>query len=342
MLGAAARLGVMVWRVHFTAGDLARTRIGAPMGPLAETQLALSQLRCPVRRPAGFGGWRGHVQGLRSAHMRPFEALIPRGSLGVDLFSAAGEAPTIGQGIDALLAIPRHSMLAEMDLVDRQHRLPSSAWAAAEEGSGARLQLASAAETAYQALVEPYWAGISAHLHAERVSRGRILMDGGVERLLATLLPGRIQWRPPVLEVNFRSEADLYLDGRGLVLSPSLFAGDVSIFVMGSGDGAPSLTKLIFPAPLDPAGRARLWNGGQRAASPLAALVGRTRAATLHSIADGCTTTELARRNAISTAAASQHAAVLREAGLIVTRRHGSAVLHSLTALGAELLHADG
>jgi DNA-binding transcriptional ArsR family regulator len=40
----------------------------------------------------------------------------------------------------------------------------------------------------------------------------------------------------------------------------------------------------------------------------------------------------------ISLAAASQHASVLRDAGLITTHRQGSAVLHVLTPLGAELL----
>ena len=48
----------------------------------------------------------------------------------------------------------------------------------------------------------------------------------------------------------------------------------------------------------------------------------------------------LASRAGISLAAASQHASVLRGAGLIVTRRQGGAVLHVLTPLGAELLQA--
>jgi 1-aminocyclopropane-1-carboxylate deaminase len=71
-----------------------------------------------------------------------------------------------------------------------------------------------------------------------------------------------------------------------------------------------------------------------------AALVGRNRAAVLRTIADGCSTTELADRVGISLAAASQHASVLRDAGLITTHRRGSAVLHVLTPLGAELLQA--
>jgi DNA-binding transcriptional ArsR family regulator len=60
----------------------------------------------------------------------------------------------------------------------------------------------------------------------------------------------------------------------------------------------------------------------------------------LASVRDGCTTTELAGRAGISLAAASQHATVLRDAGLIASRRQGGAVLHVLTPLGAELLQA--
>jgi DNA-binding transcriptional ArsR family regulator len=98
------------------------------------------------------------------------------------------------------------------------------------------------------------------------------------------------------------------------------------------------MPRLILPA--EDARSARLWAPSRSRGSALAALVGRNRAAVLQSVADGCTTTELARRVGISLAAASQHASVLRGAGLIVTRRQGSAVLHVLTPLGAELLQA--
>jgi len=49
---------------------------------------------------------------------------------------------------------------------------------------------------------------------------------------------------------------------------------------------------------------------------------------------------ELDARTGISLPAAGQHASVLRNAGLITTRRQGSAVLHVLTPLGAELVRA--
>jgi DNA-binding transcriptional ArsR family regulator len=73
---------------------------------------------------------------------------------------------------------------------------------------------------------------------------------------------------------------------------------------------------------------------------PLADLLGRTRAAVLGAVADGPSTSELARRLGISVASASQHAATLRQAGLIDTHRAGPSVLHTLTPLGADLLRA--
>ena len=85
-----------------------------------------------------------------------------------------------------------------------------------------------------------------------------------------------------------------------------------------------------MPHPLAPHGNGR--------GEALGKLLGQNRAIVLSRIADGCTTSELARRAGVSLASASQHATVLREAGLITTRRDGGAVFHSLTSLGAELL----
>jgi DNA-binding transcriptional ArsR family regulator len=69
------------------------------------------------------------------------------------------------------------------------------------------------------------------------------------------------------------------------------------------------------------------------------ALLGRTRAAMLEAVGEGGTTIQLARRAGTWVPSASQHAQVLRQAGLLVTRRVGKSVHHSLTTLGAALLN---
>jgi DNA-binding transcriptional ArsR family regulator len=135
----------------------------------------------------------------------------------------------------------------------------------------------------------------------------------------------------------------MYLDGRGIKLVPSVFVGQTPGLHENPNDEL-DVPRLILPATSDgtgyPTGHAHLWDGPRPRGAALAALVGRTRAAVLRTIADGCTTTELAERVGISLAAASQHASVLRGAGLITTRRQGQAVLHVLTPLGTELLEA--
>ena len=206
---------------------------------------------------------------------------------------------------------------------------------------GGRPELAEATQVAYQELIQPFWPRIRASLHAEQAARRRTLAAEGPGALLASLQGPLIRWRPPVLEILRPGRVEMELEGRGLALVPSVFVGRAPSLHENPND-EDEMPRLILPT--EDAGRARLWAvsrglAGSRG-SALAALVGRNRAAVLQSIADGCTTTELARRVGISLAAASQHASVLRRAGLIATRRQGSAVLHVLTPLGAELLQA--
>ena len=323
----------MVWRIHFTADDLARIQVSPGLGPLAETVMAVTLLRCPDQPRTLLGEWRGQVQGLLTPRMRPLTALIPPGCKGVDLCTLTGEAATIEQGVQALLEVPREHLLVEMAYTDRHSRLPAAAWALAE--AGARPDLADATQAAYHALVQPYWARIRACLHAEQAARRRILASGGPDRLLASLQNQRIRWRPPVLEIATASNVEMHLDGRGLVLVPSVFVGREPSLHENPNDCA-DVPRLILPA----ADTGHLWDASRDQGAALAALVGRNRAAVLASVADGCTTTELARRAGISLAAASQHATVLRGAGLITSRRQGGAVLHTLTPLGTDLLNA--
>jgi hypothetical protein len=325
----------MVWRIHFTAKDLERIQVRPTLGPLAETVKALSLLRCPRQARAPYRQWRDQVKDRLTPQMTALTALSPPGSPGVDLPMLTGTAPTMEQGVQALLAVPREHLLMEMSYVDRMHKLPASAWAAAETGGQARLRLAAATVAAYRVLVEPYWTRIHACLHAEQVACLRALAAGGPDRLLASLQSELIRWRPPVLEVLVPSNLDMPLNGRGIALVPSVFVGQIPMLHTNPND--PTAAPWLL---LPPAGQRQLWNSPRPRGAALAALVGRNRAAVLRTIADGCTTTELADRVGISLAAASQHASVLRDAGLITTHRQGSAVLHVLTPLGAELLRA--
>ena len=329
----------MAWRIHFTAEDLERIRVSPTLGPMAETVMALGGLRCGRQQPALLSKWRGQIMDKITPRMAPLTAFMPLGGQAVDLCMLTGAAPTFELGVQALMAMPSDRVLCEMGYTDRMWKLPAGAWAAAEAGSPARLQLADATQAAYQALIEPYWSRIHACLHAEQVTNAKVLAGGGPGQLLASLQTRWIRWRPPVLEVLVPFQAEVHLEGRGIVLVPSVFVGEAPSLHTNPSDPADA-PWLIMPPADDRVDRRRLWDSARPRGAALAALVGRNRAAVLGAVAHGCTTTELADRVGISLASASQHASVLRNAGLITTRRQGSAVLHVLTPLGAELLQA--
>jgi hypothetical protein len=328
----------MVWRIHFTAGDLERIQVRPTLGPLAETVKAMSLLRCPQQPRAPYRQWRGQVTGRLTPQMTALTELMPPGSKGVDLPMLMGTAATIEQGVQALLAVPREQLLVEMEFTDQVSKLPAAVWAVAETGQ-ARLQLAAAAVAAHQVLVEPYWTRIHACLHAEYVAWRRALAVGGPGRLLASVQSQWVRWRPPVLEVLVPADYDIPLNGRGIALLPSVFVGQLPSLHQVPGD-AMAMPWLVLPPAGNRIEQRQLWGNPRPRGAALAALVGRNRAAVLRTLAEGCSTTELADRVGISLAAASQHASVLRDAGLITTHRQGSAVLHVLTPLGVELLRA--
>ncbi|MEV5975384.1 helix-turn-helix transcriptional regulator [Streptomyces sp. NPDC052114] len=294
-------------RIHFTADDIARTRLRTDAGPLVETAFAYGLLGRCVGPP--YVRWYRQVAKRLSAR--------PQGRSGSA--GAAGDP-------EALLR-----------LIER---------GGGEGGGGAHPvslvpQLAAHQEAAglsevWREGISPYWARMVAYLQAECEARGRVVMGGGVEVLLATLHP-RTTWRPQVLEIPGGPDGDIHLDGRGLVLVPSVFLNHRPAQVIGVQSDSGELV-LAFAAPPDAQRAAGLWDTPEDTAQSLGALVGQTRAAALRVLRATCTTSELAERLGISAASASQHTKVLRETGLITTRRIRNTVLHSVSPLGVALL----
>lgn len=339
----------MPWRVHFTADDLDRIEIVDTFGPLAETFLALSLLRWPEARPRGkLSEWPSWVAPRLTPRIRPLMPLLPPGGRGVDLVTVVGRASTIDQGIGTLMTVPDDVLGEEIDYFDRNwQRLPATAWASTDARGPGRIALVDAAVAAYGALIAPYWRSIAAQLRAEQAVRKRILAQRGGAGLLESLQSQWIRWRPPVLYVDTPTLRGLhpgrvFLHGRGIVLVPSLFTGDFPSMHLSLAE-ADAVPMLVFAATcIQDLGAARPSGDSEDSVqAALAPLIGRTRATALRAIGEGCTTTELAAAIGTSLAAASQHAAVLRDAGLIITSRHGRAVLHTLTPLGAELLSSS-
>ncbi|ALG07772.1 winged helix-turn-helix domain-containing protein [Kibdelosporangium phytohabitans] len=154
--------------------------------------------------------------------------------------------------------------------------------------------------------------------------RTQAMARGGVDGLLASFLP-LLRWRRPVLETAYPVAKDVHLNGRGLLLVPSRYCCGTPV----TFDDPRSRPVLVYPL-----------IGWQRPPRPLMALLGNTRACVLHATAMPSTTSELARQLGISTASASEHATVLRKAGLIASQRDANSVLHALTRLGEDLLRS--
>jgi DNA-binding transcriptional ArsR family regulator len=294
-----------VQRIHFTAEDLARTRLSPTLGQVAETVFALGLLGRPGS--AAHLRWRHRL----AQHLRQRTALA------------------------ALVASPQSRLRAPGDLLCLVDAAPDEGDRALRALGLGRDEALAAVRDVWRYALAPYSNRVLNQLEHECNARGRITMTGGVDRLLETL-HSKIQWQSPVLEVP-GPDRDVHLDGRGLVLVPSLFLVHqpaVLIRSLPESGGA----ALVFAVSPDFPQAAGLWDEPDNTGQALGALVGRTRAAALRALTTSRTTSELAEALGISSAGASQHTAVLRESGLITTHRNRNTVLHTVTPLGMALL----
>jgi DNA-binding transcriptional ArsR family regulator len=314
---------------------------------LWETILSFHRLRERRRAPM-FGEWRTETRSRLNGESTLLAALVPTRGYFPDFLTPPQSGGGLESGLEAIRATAPERLRSELTLASASrararagNRAPSlprpgrtgvpTALTGLAEGRPEALDRLLAALRGYhRAAIVPYWPHIQARVEADRAVRGRALLDGGAAELLGSL-PPVMRWRAPVLEAEYPVDRDLRLDGRGLLLQPSFFCQGAPVVLRD-----PALPPvLVYPAAQtpDPA-----FETGGRLAPSLGKLVGHTRSAVLQAIRYGCTTSELARRAGVSLASASQHAAVLREAGLVLTLRHGNSVLHTLTPLGSALL----
>ncbi|WP_307813369.1 helix-turn-helix domain-containing protein, partial [Streptomyces sp. N35] len=306
---------------------------------------------------AGLGGWRAGARhrlgadperGRRAVGV--LGALVPTRGNFPDFLTPSALHTSLDESLDALAGTPRAQLADELD---RMGGFPGGVptWLRPlADGDPHTLGLLTGSLRDYhRASVAPYLDRVQAQVDADRAVALRGLLDGGTEGMLAGLRPV-LRWNPPVLEADYPMEHDIHLGGRGLVLVPSYFCARRPVTLVdeelppvlvypvrrtGTGAGRTGAGRAAPPPPPPPpppAARPRVLR------APLDRLLGRTRSAVLASVDGGCTTGELARRVGVSPASASQHASVLREAGLLSTVRDGSSVLHTLTPLGRRLL----
>ncbi|WP_320065983.1 helix-turn-helix domain-containing protein [Micromonospora sp. RTGN7] len=328
-------------KIHFSPDDILRTRVAPSADPLWELVLSVHALQIRSRDPLT-SDWRRGVSGELRRHvnkeqLRLLFAVNPSRGYFPDFLTPHDSVQGLEAGLEAVRSTPVPSLRRDLTRVVVAHPLPSSAAALARGEAETLCHLTDSMEQYRMLALSPYWPHVQAAVEADRTHRARAMLDRGVEGLLASLRP-LARWDSGVLEIRgYPDSRELHLDGRGLLLVPSFFCAGTPVALLD-----PALQPvLVYPvdrlgglAPTPGEGGA---TGDAREA--LAALLGRTRASVLEATYEGRTTGEVARRLRISPAAASQHATVLRKAGLLVSHRDRNTVLHTLTPLGRAILN---
>ena len=318
----------------FSAQDLAHTRFA--FSPVWEAVASVRVLRQP-------GDHALHLPWVKETRARIGEAGLDIGLL-ADLvadsrlpgFLAATPVtpvPELADELAELRDVPAALVRRSLDELDpprsaalnRFYRDPEAGLERLADLVGAYWRLA----------VEPHWSRIRALLEGDILYRSRLLVEGGADALLNDLSP-MVSWKDGTLTVGHAHVSNsLPLEGRGLVLVPSVFVWP-KVF---SKTDSPWQPVLRYP----PRGVATLWEqGGSPTSGALAAVIGRTRAILLTELDAPASTTELARRTRLTAGGVSQHLGVLRAAGLVSAHRAGRSVLYSRTNAADGLMATSG
>jgi DNA-binding transcriptional ArsR family regulator len=318
-----------------------RTRIAAGPDPMWELTLSLHQLRSPSS-PI-FRQWRREtIKRLHGAGagdgLALLLSLVPQTGYFPDFLTPSEAGKGLPAALEAILSTPKTRLRRDLTTLAAAH--PLSDWMRGlARGEVEILTRLTEALRAYHAVaIEPYLTQIRTSVHIDRSRRTRSLADGGYQQLFSEMHP-TVRWMDSVIEADYPGNQVFRLSGRGLLLVPSFFCFRRPISLRDTS--LPPV--LVCPVDgdarfmaLSPAAKSR--SAGSAGSRALAALLGRTRAAVLETIGDGCTTSEIARRLEVSLATASEHASVLRHAGLVASVRDGNTALHVLTPAGTSLL----
>ncbi|MEW1904554.1 winged helix-turn-helix domain-containing protein [Streptomyces sp. NPDC086147] len=320
-------------RIHFTYEDLAHVVLAEEPDPLWEGLLSLHLLQ-NRDAPLVYGRWRRTAGGLVTPELLRLRRLAPPYGYSADFLTPSAASAGFEAGVEALLTTPRRQLRADLAELARTRPLPGWARPLAEGDTQALRGLAGLVRGHHERFVAPYWPHVRSRFDEARSVAAKAFLRSGFAGLVEGLHPS-VRWAAPVLHVaGPHLEGDLYLRGRGLRIIPSFFCWPGPI-VLKDGTLPP---VLVHPVTHDPRWLSPPSPSSATTHRALAALLGKARAAVLEEVAEGRTTSELASRVGLSPATVSHHVAVLREAGLLTSRRIGGAVLHSVTRLGADLL----
>ncbi|MEA5358486.1 helix-turn-helix domain-containing protein [Amycolatopsis sp., V23-08] len=315
---------------------LGRTRFC--FSPLAEATSSLRLLGLP--RPAHV-----HTPWLRQARARldgvDLELLlsvVPPGRYIASCLVPRGRIPqpSLEDQLSALTAVTVDELERDLREVWSGRTPPRQVADLLASGARATARLAEALWDYWDAVIRPHWPRMCAVLEDDVSRRMAALVDHGFYALLRDLHP-EVGVEGNLLHIDKPHFADAVYEASEMILTPSVFTWPDLILE----DGETGCFGLTYAA----RGIARVWEGADaltpKTAEPLATLLGRTRAAILRRTDVPMSTTRIARELGQSPASVSEHLAVLRDAGLVTSRRSGRSVLYRQTPLAEHVLRAQ-
>ena len=318
--------------IRLNAGDVGRIRFA--LSPVWEAVTSVRALSNNTARSV-HGPWLQKVRPtIEGPDLTLLRALIPPFGYIPDFITPAPPRRTtsLESGLAAIAATPHELVVDEIGKLHGENPHPLLPDLIAHPAKALDL-ITSALETYWQRAIEPDWRRMRSLLQEDLAFRLDELASGGIERLFRNLHPS-VRFSGTSIEIDrpFRCDGEP-MAGQGLLLVPCVFTWPAGLAVTA----APHVPTLTYP----PRGLGRLWEDRQDTTdSPLADLVGRTRAAIVSHLDLPMSTTHLAHQLGVSAPTLSVHLSILRNAGVVDSRRDGRAVLYYRTALGTQLLSA--
>ncbi len=321
-------------RLAFAPADLAGVRFAhSPMAEVIASSMALT-------KPDQFwmyASWRAQVRpALTAARLETFLAVVacPHGWVPDFLSPVRATArPLLRDELAMIAETPLDQVAGEV--AHAWHGIPAVPPVVTRfdrDPAGALAVLLREIRQYFDLALAPYWPRLRAAAEAEIAHRARAATEHGPRALVQDLHPA-LSWDGTAFQIGYGDQqGDVGLDGHGLALMPSGFAGPKVFTVTEAAQGR----ALWYP----PRGYGALWEGNGRAVEPtaaLAALLGPTRAAVLTLLAVPHSTVEVAAALGLAVATASHHLTTLRDAGLIAGSRVGRKVEYLRTGLGEQL-----
>ncbi|MDG4765017.1 metalloregulator ArsR/SmtB family transcription factor [Solwaraspora sp. WMMD406] len=319
-----------------TADDLAKLRFA--LSPVGEAVHSFRVLATPQRRHLHLPWARATLDKLRSVDFAPLNAVIPPSGYIPDFLTPAPgtEPPTFASELEIIRETPIAQFREQVEWLMVDQVTPES-WRTANATLQQKMldapetgirTLVRLLDTYWQLALAPCWSHLRTQLRLDVRSRMQVMENVGAAGVFSSLNE-RVRWTDNTLITNSSYEYRKELGGRGIVLVPSVFCGPKVLTML-----PPLQPMIVYPKPWT----ASIFSHDAQQARPLAALIGGVRAAVLEALLAPTSTTELASEIGVTPGAVSQHLSVLRDCGLVSSRRVGRRVIYSHTPTGEVLV----